>query len=89
MSINKRGRPAGIPQNKGNTAAYHNWLIIRMGISGKTSIAALARETGIHYKGLCRIVSGDSMPSLWSHILLSKALGADLGEGLEVLYGKQ
>ncbi len=86
--MNKRGRPAGIPQNKGNTTAYHEWLIGRMAVSGKTNVAALARETGIHYKGLWRIVSGETMPSLWSHILLSKAMGADLGEGLEVLYGK-
>jgi hypothetical protein len=84
--MSKRGRPVGTPQIKGDTKAYHDWLLMRM---GRLNAADLSRLTGMHYNVIAKIVSGETMPSMWSHILISKALGADLGEGLEELYGRK
>ena len=82
---NKGGRPAGIPQIKGNTEKYRNWLLRAIGESGMTC-AELARASGVHIKNIYHYTSGKVMPNMYTHIKLCKVMGADLAEGLEELW---
>ena len=82
---NKGGRPLGIPQIKGNTAKYRDWLVRAIGKSGMTC-AELSRASGVHIKNIYHYTAGDVMPNMYTHIKLCKVMGADLAEGLEELW---